>query len=71
MSSPDATDAEPPSSDEGAAAGDQPKDTVKRGAPSSLSGQTGSDHATDIVEQAGEGSFPGSDPPSWSGAVAR
>ena len=39
MSSPDATDAELPSRDEGAAAGDQPKDTVKRGAPSSLSGR--------------------------------
>jgi hypothetical protein len=25
----------------------------------------------DIVEVAGEGSFPGSDPPSWSQALAR
>ena len=71
MNRPDATGAEPRRRDEGAAADDQPKDTVKRGARHPRAGQPGPDPETDIVEQAGEGSFPGSDPPSWSGAVAR
>lgn len=71
MTSPNATGAEPSSRDEGTAADDQPKDTVRRGAPHPPAGQPGLDHETDIVEEAGEGSFPGSDPPSWSGAIAR
>ncbi len=32
---------------------------------------SGDEREQDVVDVAGEGSFPGSDPPSWSGAIAQ
>lgn len=71
MTSPPAKNAEPPSGEEGTAVGGQEMETTTPGARHHLTRQPASGPTGDIVEEAGQGSFPGSDPPSWSGAIAR
>jgi len=68
---PDTPGAEPPRRHEGNAAADRPGEPARPGARHRPVEQAGLDSAKDIVEVTGEGSFPGSDPPSWSQAVAR
>ncbi len=71
MPSPHTTGAEPPSRGQGDAAPDEPEETTGPGARRRPAAGPESGDEQDIVEVAGEGSFPGSDPPSWSQALAR
>lgn len=69
VTSPRITGAAAETKDEGAAPAGRPEEAT--GATERHGGQVEPGHEKDIVEVTGEGSFPGSDPPSWSGAVAR
>jgi hypothetical protein len=68
---PDASGTEPPRRHEGTAAADRPAEPRRPGARHRPVERAGLDGAKDIVDVKGEGSFPGSDPPSWSQAIAR
>lgn len=65
------TSADAESKDRGSSAADRPRKAEGPGARDRVGGQLTPGREKDIVEVAGEGSFPGSDAPSWSGAIAR